>query len=363
VGGASPCYSTIRPVCLRVNLRPSRLRASTKGPLTRAIMECGHDAPAPQTNNNMLARCEETAGSSTAKEDLWEDNPDDLQGESDDEFARNQMEWRRDDAAKVDPNYDWEASVKVDRGEGDRWNVWCHDGDGRWAHSVALRVSSGVGLGLHQLTFAEYDARILANTMSEESQTAASPPVCLRATDDPVLPSVRHCERTNGHCPSILGWNRLDKNVVVRILCCLGADDLWNCGKVCRSWTPLALSSFREQLGPTKCVAEPTREGGLSQFQKEVATQRSFEEHNANFAGGGAVECMAHRQAVVQGMQAGVLGTSLASAVPCASHARGALSSSCPVARTLPVSTASSSSSSSLHGFPRRNVGQVGTGA
>ena len=138
---------------------------------------------------------------------------------------------------------------------------------------------------------------------------------------------------------------------------------------MCRSWTPLALSSFRKQFGDPKFVAEPTREDGLSQRHKEVATQRSFEEHNANLTAGGAVEYMAHRQAVVQGIRAGVLGTSLVAAVPCSSDTQGVLSSSLPVAHTLPVSSASSSSSS--HGsLPqlgslkhRRNVGQVGTGS
>jgi hypothetical protein len=94
-------------------------------------MECGHDAPAPQSNENTaswLSRCAETAGSSTANEDLWEDAPDDLQDEGDEEIARLAIEWRRDDAAELDNNHSWQASVKVDRRAGDRWNVWHHDG-------------------------------------------------------------------------------------------------------------------------------------------------------------------------------------------------------------------------------------------
>ena len=300
-------------MCLGVNFRPLRLRTPTKGRLTRAIMECGQDAPAPQSNENMtswLSRCVENAGSSTANEGLWEDHPDDLQDEGDEEIARLAMEWRRDNAAAFDKNYSWQPSVKVDRCAGDRWNVWHHDGDGKWAHSVALRMSNGVGLGQHELTFAEYDARVVANTMSEESQTT----------------------------------------------------QLWDSGNVCRSWMPLALTSFRTRFGPTKYVAELTREDGLSQFQKEVATQLSFEEHNATSTGGGASEYKAHREAVVRGIRAGFLGTSSSDLqamlqarapgtsssanIPCASHTEGALGSSLPVAHTLPVASATSSSSS-----------------
>ena len=329
-------------MCLGVNFRPSRLRTPTKGRLTRAIMECGQDAPAPQSNENMtswLSRCVENAGSSTANEGLWEDHPDDLQDEGDEEIARLAMEWRRDNAAAFDKNYSWQPSVKVDRCAGDRWNVWHHDGDGKWAHSVALRMSNGVGLGQHELTFAEYDARVVANTMSEESQTTQCP-----------------------KSASVLGWNRLEKHLLLKILLCLGPDALWDSGNVCRSWMPLALTSFRTRFGPTKYVAELTREDGLSQFQKEVATQLSFEEHNATSTGGGASEYKAHREAVVRGIRAGFLGTSSSDLqamlqarapgtsssanIPCASHTDGVLGFSLPVAHTLPVASATSSSSS-----------------
>jgi hypothetical protein len=239
--------------------------------------------------------------------------------------------------------------------------------DGKWARSVALRTSNGVGLGLHELTFAECDARVVANTTSEESQTALLP-VCLSATDGPVFVGVRRRDSVNGHRASVLGWNRLDKHVLLKILRCIGPDALWNSGNVCRSWTPLAFSSFRVRFGPTKFVAELARDDDLSKFQKEVATQRSFEEHNATSTGGGASEHVAHRQAVVRGTQAGVLGTSSSANVPRASHAQGVLGSSLPVAHTLPVAPATSSSSSQRQrqlklGKTKPGVGQVGAGS
>ena len=339
-------------------------------------MEGGHDAPPPQPNENMalfLSRCAETAGSSTANEDLWGDDPEDLQDEGDEEIRRLTMEWRRNEAAQVDNNYSGQASVKVDRCAGERWNVWHHDGDGKWAHSVALRMSNGVGFGLHELlTFAEHDARVVANTMSEEDQTALSEedqtaplPFCLSATDDPVFVGVRHRGSVNGHCASVLGWNRLDTHVLLQILRCLGPDALWNSGNVCRSWMPLALKSFRTRFGPTKFVAELARDDGLSQYQREVATQRSFDEHNVNSAEGGDSEYIAHRQAVVRGIQGGVLGTSSSANIACASHTPDLLGSSLPVAHTLPVAPATSSSSSHQlkQGQRKPGIGQVGTGS
>jgi hypothetical protein len=286
-------------VCLGVNFRPSRLRTPTKGRLTRAIMECGHDAPAPQSNENMtswLSRCVmETAGSSTANEDLWEDHPDDLQDEGDEDVARLAMEWRRDNAAEFDKNYSWQPSVKVDRCAGDRWNVWHHDGDGKWAHSVALRMSNGVGLGLHELTFAEHDARVVANTMSEESQTAL-PPVCLSATDSPVFVGVRHRDSVNGHSASVLGWNRLEKHLLLKILLCLGPGALWNSGKAClASAHDLDLQNLWPSL-PARTACLNFKKKSRRNFRLKSTTRPRLGVALVNTWHTGRLLCEGHRQ-------------------------------------------------------------------
>ena len=158
-------------------------------PATSLSSSSGFGGPAPPIHPEPIVQ---SLGWDNSDNVIEEDEDDGLYGDDlyieEDGGFDNAMEsdhrvWVRDAYMEAHPDWDGEPSVEVDRVPGERWNVWHHTGDLRWSQYQASRMSSGVCYGGNIVSFADYDALLIAGSISETRQVVYRPIVEGAVTD------------------------------------------------------------------------------------------------------------------------------------------------------------------------------------